>query len=260
MPVVAETYPATCWSCLGEFDALTAPWCSHDPRLPSKQCPGCGRCFCEAGEKYKQAFWHRAPAPLLDELEILSRGTDRLGEELVRSGRLATDDLLRALVVRRLSGDPLIAILQNEGLVPPLEIAEALKRSGAKTLLDTEGAEYSTKLVCEGDNPGALLQYLLSLGARRAASDVQLEARADGVAVRYRIDGFAFKIDPLPKPVEVPLFRALFEMFGMDPKQAMAPQRSRTAARLRDGEYDLVAQTLPTPHGLSASIKLINRA
>jgi type IV pilus assembly protein PilB len=49
-------------------------------------------------------------------------------------------------------------------------------------------------------------------------------------------------------------------MFGMDPKDAPAPRRSRTAAHLRDGDYDLVAQVLPTPRGTSASIKLINRA
>ena len=259
MSVLTETYPATCWSCLGEFDAGSASWCSHDPRLPSKQCPSCGACFCEAGEKYKQAFWRRAPSPLLEELELLSRGTDRLGEELVRSGRLQTGDLLRALVVVRRSGETLASVLQGEGLVPPHEIAEALRASGAKSLLDTEGAEYSAKLVCEGDDPGALLSYLLSLGARRAASDVHLEPVPNGVAVRYRIDGSSFRIDPLPKSIELPLFKAIFEMFGMDPRSG-APQRSRTAAHLRDGDYDLVAQTLPTPHGTSASIKLIDRA
>jgi type IV pilus assembly protein PilB len=260
MSLLVETYPATCWSCLGEFDAVVAGWCSHDPRLPSKLCPACGKCSCDAGEKHKQAFWRRAPAPLLDDLEILSRGTDRLAEELVRSGRLATGDLLKALVVRRRSGESLASILQSEGLVPPHELSEAHKSSGAKTLLDTEGAEYSANLVCEDGNPGALLSYLLSLAARRNASDVQLEPKHDAVAVRYRIDGFTFKIDPLPKKIEVPLFRALFEMFGMDPKAASSPQRSRTAAHLRDGEYDLVAQTLPTPGGVSASIKLIDRA
>ena len=36
---ITETYPATCWNCLGEFDAVAAAWCSHDPRLPSKLCP-----------------------------------------------------------------------------------------------------------------------------------------------------------------------------------------------------------------------------
>ena len=75
-----ETHPATCWSCLREFDAVQAPWCSHDPKLPSKMCPSCGRCFCQASEKYKQEFWRRAPAPLLEELELLSRSKDRLGD------------------------------------------------------------------------------------------------------------------------------------------------------------------------------------
>ena len=260
MPVLAQACLATCWSCFGEFDAASASWCSHDPRLPSKRCPACGQCFCGAGEKYKQAFWRRAPAALLDELEVLSRGTDRLGEELVRRGRLSTDELLRALRVRRRSGSPLATILQGEGLLPAAEIAEALRTSGAKPLRDTEGAEYSARLVCEGDDPRALLEYLLSLGARRGASDVHIEPKPDAVAVRYRIDDFSFRIDPLPKQVEAPLLGALLELFRIDPARLDRPQRSRTSVRLRDGEYDLVAQLLPTPHGASASIKLVNRS
>jgi type IV pilus assembly protein PilB len=35
---------------------------------------------------------------------------------------------------------------------------------------------------------------------------------------------------------------------------------SRTTARIAEANYDLVAQTLPTPHGMSSTIKLINRA
>jgi type II secretory ATPase GspE/PulE/Tfp pilus assembly ATPase PilB-like protein len=52
----------------------------------------------------------------------------------------------------------------------------------------------------------------------------------------------------------------LFELFRLDPAKAGRPQTSRTTGKLGDGEYDLVAQTLPTTHGVSASIKLVNRA
>ncbi|MCI4354465.1 MAG: Flp pilus assembly complex ATPase component TadA, partial [Thermoplasmata archaeon] len=38
------------------------------------------------------------------------------------------------------------------------------------------------------------------------------------------------------------------------------PQTSRTSGRLADADFDLVAQTLPTSHGTSATIKLINRS
>jgi len=47
----SDTYLAMCWNCLGEFDALNAVWCSHDPKNPTKLCPFCFSCFCHASEK-----------------------------------------------------------------------------------------------------------------------------------------------------------------------------------------------------------------
>jgi type IV pilus assembly protein PilB len=78
--------------------------------------------------------------------------------------------------------------------------------------------------------------------------------------VRYRIDGFSFAIDALPKASEGPLLRALHEMFGLPSGDGSTPQRARTAARLRDGDFDLVLHTLPTPQGTSATVKLIDRS
>ena len=38
------------------------------------------------------------------------------------------------------------------------------------------------------------------------------------------------------------------------------PQKSLITTHVAEGEYDLVAQTLPTTYGISATVKLINRA
>ena len=89
---------------------------------------------------------------------------------------------------------------------------------------------------------------------------MSLEPRAEHVAVRYRIDGFSFRVDPIPKSFEGALERALFAMFSIDPARRTRPQTGRTTARLGDDEYDLVLQTVPGPQGLSATIKLVNRA
>ena len=53
-PASPETYVTLCWNCLGEFDALGAVWCSHDPKNPTKLCPFCLHCFCPADDAYKR--------------------------------------------------------------------------------------------------------------------------------------------------------------------------------------------------------------
>ena len=59
--------------------------------------------------------------------------------------------------------------------------------------------------------------YILSLAARKGASDVHIEPREDAISVKYRIDGFFFRVDPIPKAFQPVLTRKLFEVFRLDP-------------------------------------------
>src|SRR5262245_59315343 len=127
MTLAVETYIATCWNCLGEFDALNAVWCSHDPKSPTKLCPFCFRCFCDGSEKYKQEFWKRAPARLVEEFQTLNRSKDRLGDILIRMKKITTPQLLEALVEQKNTGKRLGEILVDRGLIKPDDVAVALR-------------------------------------------------------------------------------------------------------------------------------------
>jgi len=258
--VSADSYLTTCWNCLGEFDALHAVWCSDDPKNPTKLCPFCFRCFCNASEKYKQEFWRRAPPPLVGELLTLSKSKDQLGDILIRLKKITTPQLLDALLEQKQTGKRLGEILTAKKLVSPEDVAAALQSQGMNPLTDTRGAPYSARPVWEQSSPEAIVQYILSLGAKKGASDVQIEPTKDAVAVKYRIDGFQFRVDPIPKNFQAAITQRLFEAFHLDLSREAKPQTSRSTGRLADGEFDLVTQTFPTPHGLAMSIKLINRA
>jgi type II secretory ATPase GspE/PulE/Tfp pilus assembly ATPase PilB-like protein len=257
--VAAETYLTTCWNCLGEFEALNAVWCSDDPKNPTKLCPFCFRCFCDASEKYKQEFWKHAPKRLADEIQTLSRSKDRLGDVLIRMKKLTTPQLLEVLVEQKNTGKKLGEILVDRKLVKPEDIQAALKSQGVSPLTDTMGAEYAASPVWEHSAPDAIIQYILSLAARKGASDVHVEPTEDAISVKYRIDGFFFRVDPIPKRFQAAFTQKLFEAFRLDLSKAARPQTSRSSARLGEADYDLVAQTLPTAHGVAATIKLINR-
>jgi type II secretory ATPase GspE/PulE/Tfp pilus assembly ATPase PilB-like protein len=255
---VALAYPVTCWNCLGEFDAVAAVWCSDDPKNPTKLCPFCLHCFCDASAEYKQQFWRHAPASLVDEVQTLSKSQDRLGDVLIRMKKITTPQLLEALVEQRETGRKLGEILITRRFVTPQDVDAALRTQGVTRLTDTR-VEAGT-VYWQQSNPDTVLDYLLALGARKRASDVSLEPQAEQVAVRYRIDGFAFRVDPVPKAFEASLERALFAMFSLDPAKRARPQTGRTTARLGEDDFDLIAQTVPGALGVGATIKLVNRA
>lgn len=257
--VSEHTYLVSCWNCLGEFDASAAVWCSDDPKNPTKLCPFCLRCFCDATAGYKQEFWRHAPANLVDELQTLSRSGDRLGDILIRMKKITTPQLLEALLEQKETGRKLGVVLVGRGLVTQDDVDAALRTLGVNPLQDTRGADLG-RAYWEESNPEAVLDYLLALGARKRASDISLEAQPEQVAVRYRIDGFSFRVDAIPKAYAAAVERSIFALFGLDPDRRGRPLSGRTTARLGESDYDLVLRTVPGPHGVGAMIKLVDRS
>jgi type IV pilus assembly protein PilB len=254
---VAEGYPVSCWNCLGEFDALAAVWCSDDPKNPTKLCPFCLRCFCEASAEYKRQFWRHAPAPLVDELQMLARSQDRLGDILIRRKKITTPQLLEALVEQRDTGRRFGEVLVARGYLSQADLDAALRSQGVTRLTDTRAGDAG--IAYWQSNPDGILDYLLALGARKRASDLTLEPDEQQLGVRYRIDGFSFRVEPVPKTFEPSLERALFATFGLDPARRGRPQTGRTTAHLGEDDFDLIAQTVPSEHGVTATIRLVNR-
>jgi hypothetical protein len=143
----AQNYTVSCWNCLGEFDALSAVWCSHEPTNPTKLCPFCLRCFCDASEQYKKAFWRSAPARMLEEIQTLAKSKDRIGDILIRMKKVTIAQLLEALVEQRHSGMKLGEVLLAKGAVQQADLEAALKTQGVAALADTKGVAYSSRPV-----------------------------------------------------------------------------------------------------------------
>ncbi len=252
-----ETYVISCWNCLGDFDALSAVWCSDDPKNPTKLCPFCLRCFCAASDTYKDGFWRQAPARLRDELQTLSQSKDRLGDVLIRMKKLTTPQLLEALIDQRETGRKLGELLVERGLVSAADIDVALRTQGVSPAPEPV---VSGPPLWDKSQPDAILDYLLELAVRKGASDVQIEPGPDAIGVRYRIDGFSFRLEPIPKSFQEPLTRRLMQRLGLDPETPVRAQGGRTQASIDGSDYDVVSRTQPTPHGISAALKLVNRA
>jgi len=125
-------YLIGCPTCTGEFDAASAIWCSCDPQNPTKLCPFCLSCFCEAQESFREAFWRDAPKELLEERVALKGARLLLGDMLVRAGVISVDNLVQGLKLQKAQnirlGDALISLgfLTKERMDEFLRVQQAV--------------------------------------------------------------------------------------------------------------------------------------
>jgi hypothetical protein len=120
-------YLIGCPTCTGEFDAATAIWCSCDPQNPTKLCPFCLSCFCEAQEAFREEFWRSAPPELLDERTALKEARLLLGDMLVRAGVISMDQLLQGLKRQKAQGMRLGDALISLGFLTKERMEEFLR-------------------------------------------------------------------------------------------------------------------------------------
>ena len=131
-----QEYPTQCWSCLGEFDAVSAVWCTCSAKTPTKLCPFCFHCFCPADPQYHEKFWSRAPEELREEREMLKKDTGAVGENLIRSNLLNTNQLVSALKWQSNSGGSLDDAVVDLGFVSrgDLEVVSQGAAKGGATI------------------------------------------------------------------------------------------------------------------------------
>jgi type II secretory ATPase GspE/PulE/Tfp pilus assembly ATPase PilB-like protein len=91
------------------------------------------------------------------------------------------------------------------------------------------------------------------------ASDIHLESRRDGMRVRFRIDGVLQEEVHPPKAIQAAVVSRVKLLAGLDIAERRAPQDGRIRARLDARELDLRVSTVPTLHGESIVLRLLER-
>ena len=61
---------------------------------------------------------------------------------------------------------------------------------------------------------------------------------------------FFFRVDPIPKNFQDAVTRKLLDFFGASAEDARRPLTRRATTILDGVDYELIAQTLPSPHGI----------
>jgi type II secretion system protein E len=123
-----------------------------------------------------------------------------------------------------------------------------------------DGAE--SMAVDEADAPIVRLVSMLLIEAHRAgASDIHLEPLDKKFRVRFRIDGVLQEMQAPPKRLQSAIISRLKIMSGsMSIAEKRLPQDGRIQVRIKKKPIDLRVSTMPTNHGESMVLRILDKS
>ncbi|MEW6368377.1 MAG: ATPase, T2SS/T4P/T4SS family [Acidobacteriota bacterium] len=283
-------YIVACWSCTGEYDAVSAVWCNCDSRNPTKLCPYCLRCFCSASPEFADNFWKNAPNELLEEKYSLNSTKAQLGHILVAGGLITVAQLVRAAALSKATGKKLGEALVSLGLVTAEQLEQALamqKPAGGSAAVKAQAARASAGSSAAVAGPTGLpggrveagesvqspsplsssspdlvkdtLNNLMLAALKRHASALYIEPSEEEVVVRVRIDGVLFKLKTLPAAWQPQIMERVKQWARLQASETRMPQTGRMSLRVGERTFDMIVQTLPSAQGEGAGLRIINR-
>lgn len=91
------------------------------------------------------------------------------------------------------------------------------------------------------------------------ASDIHLDAEPGGLHTRFRIDGVLNEIPRPPRELQAAIVSRVKLISDLDIAERRLPQDGRVRIRLEQRELDLRVSTMPTMHGESVVLRLLDR-
>lgn len=123
-------------------------------------------------------------------------------------------------------------------------------------------AEATTADVRDLVNQPPVIRYV-NLLVREAydasASDIHLEATRHDLVARFRIDGILLPAPDPPPQIQQGVISRLKLLAELDISERRRPQDGRIRVRLEDRELDLRVACIPTVHGESVVLRLLDR-
>jgi type IV pilus assembly protein PilB len=105
-----------------------------------------------------------------------------------------------------------------------------------------------------------LLNYVLLQAIRDKASDIHLEPFENEFKVRYRVDGVLFEVEAPPPSLAAALISRVKVMSNLDIAETRIPQDGRIELSLGGKPIDLRVSTMPTVHGESCVLRVLDRS
>jgi type IV pilus assembly protein PilB len=104
------------------------------------------------------------------------------------------------------------------------------------------------------------VDVILYQAIKDKASDIHFEPFEHEFKIRYRIDGALYEMPPPPKNLAVPVISRVKIMSGLNIAERRRPQDGRIQLKIGGKPIDLRVSTLPTSHGESVVLRVLDRS
>ena len=126
-----------------------------------------------------------------------------------------------------------------------------------KSIALTDGDEESEA------NSAPIVRYIdlvLEQAMREQASDIHFEPFEDEFKIRYRVDGALYEMSPPPVHLSNTIISRIKVMSNLNIAERRIPQDGRMVLSLADKDVDFRVSTLPTAHGESVVLRVLDRS
>ena len=112
-------------------------------------------------------------------------------------------------------------------------------------------------------NSAPIIRYVdlvLYQAIKERASDIHFEPFEADFKIRYRVDGSLYEMAPPPVHLALPIISRVKVMANMNIAEKRIPQDGRIVKQVGEKQVDMRVSTLPTHHGESVVLRVLDRS
>ena len=126
------------------------------------------------------------------------------------------------------------------------------------------GAENFDEANAEAEaNSAPIIRYVdlvLYQAIKEKASDIHFEPFEKDFKIRYRVDGALYEMAPPPPHLALPILSRVKVMANLNIAERRVPQDGRIVKQIGEKQVDMRVSTLPTHHGESIVLRVLDRS
>jgi general secretion pathway protein E len=190
-----------------------------------------------------------------DELTVKALFADPQDEYAVQALSLASGKQIEVHVGLRSEIADLLERYYGQGRSAMGSIVENL---GDETVSDEEDVDHLRDLASEAPVI-RLVNLLIQRAVELRASDIHIEPFETRLKLRYRVDGVLIEGESPPANLTAAIISRIKIMAKLNIAERRLPQDGRIMVRVQGKELDLRVSTVPTSHGESVVMRLLDR-